>query len=80
MYDIQKHVINFDLKFLISAETPEFLYGDSLRVKNVLIQLINNAIKYTVKDQKISIGVNYDNSNQHLILEVEDNGTGVPKE
>lgn len=55
---------------------PESIYGDQQRLQQILINLVNNAIKFT--DQG-SITLNLQQpDNDHWALEVIDTGVGIP--
>jgi two-component system CheB/CheR fusion protein len=53
-------------------------YGDQLRIEQVLINLLNNAIKYSPGSQKIVVRCEIENNN--LIVSVEDLGVGIAEE
>ena len=57
---------------------PEELYGDSIRIKQIMLNLINNAINYT-KEGYIELGVNGITRGNiyRLIITVEDTGSGI---
>src|SRR5574344_290470 len=60
---------------------PKTIEGDSLRLKQVLINLINNAVKFTEAGE-INIGVEIISQNENQIrlnFYVQDTGIGVPK-
>lgn len=62
--------------------TPNHLFGDETHIKQILINLINNAIKYTGKG-KITIKVSYErysDSQIDLIIAVKDTGIGIKEE
>jgi len=52
--------------------------GDPSRLKQVVVNLLDNAIKYTPQNGRIQLRVRAVNG--HAILEVEDNGVGIPAE
>jgi heavy metal sensor kinase len=52
--------------------------GDRARMKQVVVNLLDNAIKYTRPGGKIGISVKTSGGN--AVLEVEDNGLGIPAE
>jgi signal transduction histidine kinase len=54
------------------------LWGDKDRLKQVLINLVSNAIKYNEENGRITIGA-YSEDNQ-LYLTVSDTGPGIPPE
>ena len=69
-----------ECKIHITPDTPYELLGDDLHLRQVLINLISNAIKFTEKGQ---IGINISTitveGNQALLkFEVTDSGIGIP--
>ena len=62
----------------IDSKLPEELYGDSIRIKQIMLNLINNAINYT-KEGYIELGVNGITRGNiyRLIITVEDTGSGI---
>lgn len=60
--------------------TPEIFSGDQVRLKQILINLIGNAVKFTAKGY-IKVSVSYtSNSALPLTFSVKDTGIGIPKE
>lgn len=57
------------------SNVPENLFGDQVRLKQVLISILINAIKHT-KDGKINVSVSYDAIRRHLTCAVSDTGAG----
>ena len=58
------------------ARQPVPVEGDRARLKQVVVNLLDNAIKYTPGPGAIQLQVGTVNS--HAILEVADNGVGIP--
>ncbi len=52
--------------------------GDPARLKQVVVNLLDNAIKYTQPGGAVQLHVR--RSNGHAVLEVEDNGVGIPSD
>lgn len=72
---------NVELLFSIEPTIPKVLYGDSTRVRQILINLANNAVKFTQKGM-INITINYTKMNDAdimLFICVEDTGCGIKK-
>jgi CheY-like chemotaxis protein len=66
----------------ISPNLPDIIIGDPLRLRQVLINLISNAIKFT-EEGTVALEVNMvENVEEQLSIEfaVEDTGIGIPKE
>lgn len=62
----------------ISQDSPVFFVGDKQRVRQLLLNIISNAIKFT-SEGKINVSVNY-NTKKALIVSVKDTGVGIRKE
>ncbi|MEE9344993.1 MAG: ATP-binding protein [Methylococcales bacterium] len=62
------------LSFQIQSEIPEYLYLDEMRFRQILVNLISNAIKFTKKGS-VTVGVNW--ANDELSVSVEDTGRGI---
>ena len=58
---------------------PEFIFTDSTRFKQILINLIGNAIKFTEKGN-VELLVHCDQKNEKLIVNVKDSGIGMTPE
>ena len=52
--------------------------GDPARLKQVVVNLLDNAIKYTPRGGAVELHVR--RANGHAVLEVQDNGVGIPSE
>ncbi len=66
----------------IRGETEGIFQADSLRIKQILINLLSNAFKYTPPKGKISLSVEaevLEESSVLLQIEVKDNGIGIHK-
>lgn len=66
----------------IDAGLPRVLQGDAVRIRQIMLNLLNNAIKYTNKG-KVKLTVTQEkNSNDTTVLkiEVEDTGIGIKEE
>lgn len=63
------------------ADASHVLQSDYNQVKIILGNLISNAVKYHhVEQDKPFIAVRFTNQSNEIIMEVEDNGTGIAKE
>jgi len=58
---------------------PFFVKASRNRIKQVLINLVENAIKYNVANGKVYIKVERNEKNE-VVIKVSDTGTGIPKE
>jgi heavy metal sensor kinase len=60
------------------AAEPVWVEGDQARLKQVVVNLLDNAIKYTLQGGAVALSVT--TSNRNAVLEVADNGIGIPGE
>lgn len=71
-----------DLMFEIEPSVPETIVGDSFRLRQILLNLVSNAIKFTQKGEvfvKVKVEETFFD-NFSLRFEVKDTGTGIPKD
>ncbi len=66
----------------IDETLPKFLFGDGPRLRQVLINILNNAVKYTNEGQVILRVYGEDRTDDELMLaaEIEDTGVGIKAE
>ncbi|MBR1628141.1 MAG: response regulator [Lachnospiraceae bacterium] len=71
-----------DLKFEIDPQIPEAMSGDELRIKQIITNLLTNAIKYTEKGGvKLSLSlVERQGEEVAIRVSVKDTGIGIRKE
>ena len=65
----------------IDESIPQVLYGDSSRLKQICVNILTNAVKYT-KEGSITFSINSVIKNDvcRLIISVEDTGIGIKQE
>lgn len=71
------------LVFDIDKDLPRRLYGDSVRIRQIFVNLINNAIKFTESGSvKLHIKVEKREEEKHIVLHiaVKDTGQGIRQE
>lgn len=78
LFDEENVCFNVD----IDDELPAYLVTDSTRLKQVVINLINNAAKFTSQGEVnfLLAGNKIDDDNFNLHIEVSDTGMGIPVE
>lgn len=73
---------NLSFKVEVSHEIPHLLVGDEVRIKQIAINLLTNAVKYTDRGE-IKLCVDYekvDDKQIKLKMKVRDTGRGIKKE
>ena len=82
MFSIKAEGDGLELIHLVEPNVPVFLRGDSGRLRQILINLVGNAVKYThsggvlIRVQALSD----DHRSVKLIFSVMDTGIGIPEE
>jgi two-component system, sensor histidine kinase and response regulator len=72
-----------NLSVNINKDVPPYIIGDELRLSQVIINLVTNAIKFTPKKGKVSLNAEkLDESNGEITLKIEvtDSGIGITEE
>ena len=70
------------LEYSIPADLPSFLNGDAARIRQIIVNLLNNAIKFT-SDGGIRVSLAFTPWNKGRItlqIIVQDSGIGIPEE
>ena len=81
---IQVRMEEKKLKFLVQVDknAPSSLYGDERRIKQVLLNVLSNAVKYT-EEGSVSFNCSFeqkDDENIYLHFSIADTGVGIKKE
>lgn len=76
---------NIDLAAYVSANTPEVIQGDPVRISQVLSNLVNNALKFTEEGHVVvavsmKSGAGAEADDCMLEFSVSDTGVGIAKE
>jgi heavy metal sensor kinase len=67
-----------NLTLRCSRAEPVAILADAGRIKQVLVNLLDNAIKYTPNGGEVTVSVSAIGATQLAILEVSDTGIGIP--
>ncbi len=79
----QTKMKNIELSFHVYGTLADDLIGDSLRLNQILTNLLGNAVKFTAPDGKISLEVSElrrSGNTLWIAFEVRDTGCGIAKE
>jgi len=81
---IRMKMLDFSIRFVVNVDSniPDALIGDELRLRQVLLNLLGNAVKYTEKGyvSLVVYGEIFDENTIHLSMEVMDSGKGIKQE
>ncbi len=75
------HEKNLELAYRVDPDVPETIVGDPARVRQIVLNLIGNAVKFTDKGEIILVVAPETNGQEpyHLVFSVRDTGIGIPK-
>ena len=79
---LRAHRKNLELAWHASEEVPRYVNGDATRLRQVLVNLIGNAIKFTAAGEVLlEIGCRApQNGRTPVVFQVRDTGVGIPAE
>jgi PAS domain S-box-containing protein len=82
MFSLKAVEKSLDLLYLIKPDVSHYLSGDATRLRQILVNLVNNAIKFTEKGEIfVSIEKIEEQGNfQVLRFSVRDSGIGIPRD
>ena len=71
---------DIDLQININSNIPKTIYSDSVKIKQIISNLLGNAVKFTPKNGTITLDISYDKSKNILDVSIKDTGIGIPKD
>jgi signal transduction histidine kinase/CheY-like chemotaxis protein/HPt (histidine-containing phosphotransfer) domain-containing protein len=78
---------SLDFAYVLEDQPPEAIFGDATRLRQILVNLLNNAIKFTEKGEVVLglhcqtvEGQGKDSTTNELHFVVRDTGIGIPPE
>ena len=77
---IQEKGLKFNLEY---EDIPDYIMGDAGRIRQVIVNLINNAIKFTDEGSitlRIVVDVSGGGQEKYIKFSVHDTGDGIPKD
>lgn len=77
MYQPKASAENKSLSLTFPENEESFVYGDSARICQVFVNILDNAVKYTENGGKIEIKV--ENTKKYVKITFSDNGCGIAK-
>lgn len=67
---------NLNLEFNLSTQIPELVKTDPTRIRQILVNVIGNAIKFT-ETGSVKLNVSWEPKTQNLLFQVQDSGIGI---
>lgn len=63
----------------VDPDIPSVLRGDEIRIRQVILNVTNNAIKYT-EEGSVRLDISYEHAGSTLVVKVSDTGIGIRSE
>jgi two-component system, sensor histidine kinase and response regulator len=79
---LEAHKKGLEIAMYIDGATPHFLRGDPVRLRQIIVNLMNNAVKFTEKGE-VTLSVEpvaRDETHRTLLFQVRDTGIGISAE
>ena len=82
---IRMQTIESHLRFIVNVDIniPDSLYGDEVRIRQVLLNLLGNAVKYTDSGGLVALRIRGEMDGENMInltIDVQDSGIGIRKD
>jgi len=79
---LRAHAKGLELTLEVESAVPEYLVGDAVRLRQIIINLVGNAIKFTASGE-VTVAARLKSAQPgrvELIFAIQDTGIGIPKE
>jgi len=79
---LRAHAKGLELAWHVYPDVPDYLHGDAARLRQILVNLVGNAVKFT-QEGEIVVEVSQQTSHDSFIslhVTVRDTGIGIPEE
>jgi len=80
MFAVKAKEKDIELMYEIASNIPKIIVGDVTRLRQVLVNLVNNAIKFTQHGEVLITAKQWSlNGKMEILFSVKDNGIGIPE-
>ncbi|MCE7061503.1 hybrid sensor histidine kinase/response regulator [Dyadobacter sp. CY343] len=83
LFSTKAAAIGLDLVYEIDLQVPDQIIGDSQRLRQILLNLVGNAIKFTQQGEiflSVMLPKTLNNQDIELRFEIQDTGIGIPED
>lgn len=79
MFSIMAREKMIDLSLMIAPDVPRWVRNDESKVRQILINLVGNAVKYT-RAGYVAVVVEFKSPQKRALFKIRDTGIGIPSE
>jgi signal transduction histidine kinase len=79
LFSLRAEEKNLKLQYVVDSAVPIRILGDVTRLRQILINLLGNALKFTLAGE-IALKVTFDEPQQIIQFAIQDTGIGIPAE
>ena len=65
------------IDFSLDIREPLFVIGDQTAIEQIVSNLLQNAVRYTLRGGRVAVTVALDKNKERVVIEVEDTGIGI---
>jgi PAS domain S-box-containing protein len=70
-----------EFRFAFDPGAPRFIFGDDARIRQIIVNIVNNAIKYTQEGYvDFQVKRSAEKGRNDIVFRIEDTGVGIKKE
>jgi CheY-like chemotaxis protein len=83
VFSVKAAEMRLDLIYQIDPDVPSQIISDSLRLRQILINLVNNALKFTKEGEvflRVKLIKTFDDDSFELGFDIRDTGIGIPED
>jgi len=79
MFSAKMESANVKLRYMVEEDVPDYIISDSVKLRQILINLLGNSIKFS-QNGEIILSVKLTKNQEKVVFKVSDQGIGISKQ